>query len=69
MAYNTFGGNSNPKIVKLKYVNFSNFSVISWNIIVEPIIISSSSSIVIIITAIIILSRSLFLLVVFEGLI
>ena len=38
MAYNTLGGNT-PKIVKTKYVIFSNFLVIFWNINVEIVII------------------------------
>ena len=39
MEYNTLAGNNSPKIVKKKYVIFSNFSVIFWNIVVEIIII------------------------------
>ena len=66
MACDTLGVNSTTKIVKAKYVIFSNFSVIFWNLVVEItiiiiiiiiiiVIISSSSSSIFIIIIIIII--------------
>ena len=72
MAYNTLGGNNSPKIVKTKYATFANFLVILRNIVVEIIMIIVIVMIniaIIFIVVIIILNRSLFLVLVFEGLI
>ena len=55
MAYNTLGGNNTPKIVKTKYIIFSNFSVIFWNIAVEIIIVILINVVVVIIIIIIII--------------
>ena len=64
VAYNKLGGNNTPKNVKTKYVIFSNFSVIFWNIVVETIIIIIIIIIIIVIIIVIIITIIIIIIII-----